>query len=189
LATRTKTSKPVLHWLTLVTIVAVLILAAASVRADGTEWEHLSEGDGTAFEERWAVRGLIESASTPDSYMVLGVNNVPDNRLNVYVAGLQSNCTYSEWEVAIDRTQYEVTGEMSTDEDGMLLKLSEADYEEFWSDFLTGSRLAVRFDSECEDTLVKLFLDEEITEFRNKTLVFSLSGSSAVVEHILGGGS
>ena len=74
--TEMNTSKPILYWIALTTIFASFALGAASTaQAEDSAWQHLSDADSTAFEERWAVVEFIESASTGFSDgMYLGVN-------------------------------------------------------------------------------------------------------------------
>ncbi|MHA7809679.1 MAG: hypothetical protein ACX933_07740 [Marinobacter adhaerens] len=147
-----------------------------------TVWEHLSSGDGTAFEQRWVVSSPIVGMSTNKqlaSDMILGATLEGDSGLAVFLNHASSKiCKFSDWKLAVDQTVIPIKAELSENTDQTLLVPEEQAWaRELLVLFRDGKRIAVQFHANCFNFLYLKYVG-------SVTLTFSLDGSQKALEFL-----
>jgi hypothetical protein len=166
-------------------IVGVLALLSSVNAYAATAWEHLSSGDGTAFEERWVANTAILSMSSDEtlaSDMPLAAKLWKGTGLFIFVSHTSSEiCEFSDWKLAVDRTLISVNSKLAegTKQTG-LFPSDDAEAEKLLKLFGEGEKIAVRFHANCDNMFYLKFVGPV-------TLTYSLEGSSAALSFLRGG--
>lgn len=169
-------------------IMMALLTMATGARAEGSDWYPMTDGKDTPFESRWAnVEPDWERSSAATMLAAAGINGEGGN-LNLYIihprpalealtsefTGTKDECTHDDWRLAVDRREFTIDEtRLSTDNEATFIEPEDADG--FWQAFLDGRWLAVQVNRNC---------DGDVTTI---TLVYSLRGSTAAAQHVLGG--
>ena len=140
---------------------------------------------GTAFEERWVSTDAVSFMSSNETLaadMRLGAALDEDGDLRLWVTHVSSEfCEFSEWQLAVDKTIFQVNAEIR--EDARATELHPADDAEsatLLQDFEAGESVAVRFRANCDNMFYSNFVG-------TATMTYSLFGSSEALQFLSDG--